>query len=185
LICENEEFLGMNKPTPLTEEDRINLVAYLDGELEPSATSALEAKLSLSTPAREEAESLRRTWSLLDYLPRPELSPQFTHQTLERLAAITPSTTALRRRWRAWVVGTGWAAALVAAATVGFAGGIVLHRQVPAAPELPLDVDGALVRDLGVLENKRLYDNVESIDFLRALANAADPDLFADENWDS
>jgi hypothetical protein len=60
-----------------------------------------------------------------------------------------------------------------------------LHWQEPAASDPPLDIDGALVRDLGVLENKRLYDNVESIDFLRALANAGDPDLFADENWDS
>jgi anti-sigma factor RsiW len=175
----------MNKPTPLSEEDRANLVAYLDGELEPSASSALEAKLSLSTQGRAEAEALRRTWSLLDYLPRPELSPRFTHETLERLAAIRPRMAASHRRWRAWVVGTGWAAALLVAATVGFAGGRVLHWQEPAASDPPLDIDGALVRDLGVLENKRLYDNVESIDFLRALANAGDPDLFADENWDS
>jgi anti-sigma factor RsiW len=175
----------MNKPNPLTEEDRANLVAYLDGELDRSASSALEAKLSLSAQGRSEAEALRRTWSLLDYLPRPELSPRFTHDTLERLSAIRPSTTARRRRWRAWVVATGRAAALLVAGTIGFAGGRILHRQEPTASEPRLDVDGALVRDLGVLENKRLYDNVESIDFLRALANAADPDLFADENWDS
>jgi anti-sigma factor RsiW len=175
----------MNKPPPLTEEDRANLVAYLDGELEPSALSALEAKLNLSTQGRTEAEALRRTWSLLDYLPRPELSPRFTHDTLERLAAIRPRTTPPRRRLRAWVVGTGWAAALLVAGTIGFAGGRVLPWREPAASEPSLDVDGALVRDLGVLENTRLYDNVESIDFLRALANAGDPDLFADENWDS
>src|ERR1700730_16810679 len=144
----------MNKATPLTEEDRANLVAYLDGELEPSASSALEAKLSLNTQSRAEAEALRRTWSLLDYLPRPELSPRFTHDTLERLAAIRPTTTAPRRRWRAWVVGTGWGAALLVAGTFGFAGGKLLHWQEPAAFEPPLDVDGALVRDLGVLENK-------------------------------
>jgi anti-sigma factor RsiW len=175
----------MTKPKPLTEEDRANLVAYLDGELEPTASSALEAKLSLSAQGRAEAEALRRTWSLLDYLPRPELSPRFTHDTLERLAAIRPRTAPFRRRWRAWVVGTGWAAALLVAGTFGFAGGRILNRQEPAPSEPSLDIDGALVRDLGVLENKRLYDNVESIDFLRALANAGDPDLFADENWDS
>jgi anti-sigma factor RsiW len=176
----------MNKPTPLTEEDRANLVAYLDGELEPSASSALETKLSLSTQGRAEAEALRRTWNLLDYLPRPELSPRFTHDTLERLAAIRPRTVVRGRRWRLWVVGTGWAAALLLAGTFGFVGGRTLRWQEPAASEpLPLDVDGALVRDLGVLENKRLYNNVENIDFLRALANASDPDLFADENWDS
>src|ERR1700682_4938535 len=53
----------MNKPPPLTEEDRANLVAYLDSELEPSALSALEAKLNLSTQGRAEAEALRRTRS--------------------------------------------------------------------------------------------------------------------------
>jgi anti-sigma factor RsiW len=174
----------MNKPTPLTEEDRANLVAYLDGELDPSTSSALEGKLSVSTQGRAEAEALRRTWSLLDYLPRPELSPRFTHDTLDRLAAIRPRTVP-PRRWRSWVVGTGWAAAILVAGTFGFTGGRMLHREEPAAPEPPLNVDGALVRDLGVLENKRLYDHVESIDFLRALANSGDPDLFADENWDS
>ncbi len=175
----------MNNPLPLTERDRADLVAYLDGELESSASSALEAKLSRSATARAEAEALRRTWSLLDYLPRAEPSPRFTHQTLERLSALRPASAVGRRRWRAWVIGAGWAAALLAACSLGFAGGRLLHRSgaVPSAPAL--DVDGALVRDLGVLENKRLYDSVESIDFLRALANPLDPDLFGDENWDS
>jgi anti-sigma factor RsiW len=174
----------MNNPLPLTDKDRADLVAYLDGELEPSATSALEAKLSRSAPARAEAEALRRTWSLLDYLPRAEPSPHFTHETLERLSALRPATAVGRQRWRAWVTGGGWAAAVLVAGGLGFAGGRLLHRG-GAVPAPALDVDGALVRDLGVLENKRLYDNVESIDFLRALANPLDPDLFGDENWDS
>ena len=46
----------------LSEEDRANLVAYLDGELDDDAARALEAKLSLDPDARAEAETLRKTW---------------------------------------------------------------------------------------------------------------------------
>src|SRR5262249_41070651 len=67
----------------LTDEDRANLVAYLDGELDAEAAQALEAKLSVDPTARAEADALKRTWELLDYLPRPEPSPSFTHRTLE------------------------------------------------------------------------------------------------------
>ena len=59
--------------------------------------------------------------------------------------------------------------ALLLAGTLGFAGGRFLHRQKALPREFSIDVDEALVRDLGVIENRRLYDNVESIDFLRAL----------------
>src|SRR5262249_17230514 len=75
----------------LSDEDRANLVAYLDGELDEASAQALEAKLNTDPRARAEAETLRRTWELLDYLPRAEVSTSFTHRTLERLAVRTAS----------------------------------------------------------------------------------------------
>ena len=163
----------MPSSSPLNEQERADLVAWLDGELEGEAARALERKLSLDPAARDEADALRKTWELLDYLPRPEPSASFTHRTLSRLApaqAARPRPT-VWQRWRRPVLGAGWAAALVAAAVGGYAG---YNRLAP--PHEPGERD--LVRDLRIIENKRYYDAVEDFDFLRALDQ---PDLFGDD----
>lgn len=71
---------------PLSDDDKADLVAYLDGELDDEATQALEARLSQDPVARAELESLKQVYGLLDYLPRPEPSQSFTHRTMERLS---------------------------------------------------------------------------------------------------
>src|SRR5262249_40048474 len=62
----------MSKRRPLSEDERADLVAYLDGETTGDAKRAIEAKLNLDPVWRAEAASLKRTWNLLDYLPRPD-----------------------------------------------------------------------------------------------------------------
>src|SRR5437016_5632947 len=110
--------------TALNETERENLSAYLDGELAPEAARSLEAKLNTDPQARAEADSLRKTWELLDYLPRPAASATFTSRTLQCVAAVQPA--AVRRLSfgdrRRWTLGLGWAAAVLLAGTVGFAG---------------------------------------------------------------
>jgi anti-sigma factor RsiW len=167
----------------LSEEDQENLVAYLDGELDEEASRDLEARLGRDTLARAEADALRRTWELLDYLPRPEPSPSFTHRTLERLSIQQPITTGVggRRRWRRWLLGMSWAAAVLLAASVGFVASKRLRSPEPAvapARESP-ELEDVLVQHLRVIENKRVYDEVEDLDFLRSLEN---PDLFGDDD---
>src|SRR2546423_7509849 len=101
----------------LSEQDRDDLVAFLDGELDEDSARQLEAKLTLDPQARAEADALQQTWGLLDYLPRPEPSPSFTHRTLERLAV---RTSPLRKSAAArWLVGLGWAAAVLLALGAG------------------------------------------------------------------
>jgi anti-sigma factor RsiW len=171
----------MPKPPALTEEDRANLVAYLDGELRGPAAAALEAKISLHPAARAEAEGLRRTWELLDHLPRPGPSLQFTQMTLERISAQRPAA-----RRRPWALGLAWAAAVLVAAAGGLAGGRLLpHRAGPPPAAAPPDLDAALQRDLGAIENRRLYEHVDDVKMLRALADPGDPDLFGDDNAES
>src|SRR3954451_13737717 len=63
---------AMTIPSGLSEQERADLVAYLDGELTGEAARALEAKITLDPQARAEAETLKRTWELLDFLPKPE-----------------------------------------------------------------------------------------------------------------
>ena len=66
----------------LTPDDRSNLVAYLDGELNDAQARAMATKLTQSVTARREADALRKTWELLDLLPRPKASEDFTARTL-------------------------------------------------------------------------------------------------------
>jgi len=98
----------------LSEDDKANLVAYLDGELDEEATQAMEARLSQDPAARAELASLKQVYGLLDYLPRHEPSDSFTHRTMQRLAIpnIAKKTgkipvAAGLRGWRifAWIVG--------------------------------------------------------------------------------
>src|SRR5712664_4146291 len=114
----------MANPNPLDDHERDNLTAYLDGELDQQSERALEAMLSVNAEARGEAEALRRTWEMLDYLPRPEPSPEFTHRTLERLT-VAPAHAAgvkLSGRVRHWFARAAWAAAVVLAVIAGYSG---------------------------------------------------------------
>lgn len=165
---------------PLSEEERTELIAYLDGELDGPAAHAIEAKLNLDPRTRHEVETLRNTWAMLDYLPRPEASPTFTSRTLERVSTLrpAPSVTAAKSR-RSLVFQIAWAAAVLLAGLLGY-GSVhwaLRHERVRVSPVEEIDVDQQLVRDLRVIENKRLYDQVDDFDFLRKLD---DPDLFGD-----
>jgi anti-sigma factor RsiW len=179
----------MAKPSSLTAQDRDNLVAYLDGELDERTARALEAKLSRDPQARSEAEALKRTFNLLDYLPRGEASSQFASRTLDRLSTVQPATIAASDPEQAsgqaraaqgprhWFQIAGWSCALLAAAMMGYFGtrSYWLHKR----PALPADVDAALVQDLRLMENKKLYDRVDDVNFLRALDVSG---LFNDEH---
>ena len=59
------------QPSPLIDEEREDLVSYLDGELTGVAARAVEARLSLDTRYQAEAAALKQTWEMLDFLPRP------------------------------------------------------------------------------------------------------------------
>ncbi|MFO0826275.1 MAG: hypothetical protein U0792_24685 [Gemmataceae bacterium] len=70
---------------PPADPFEAELVAYLDGELEPLAARKVENRLATDPAARDKAAALKKTYDLLDYLPKPEPSPTFTSRTLERL----------------------------------------------------------------------------------------------------
>jgi hypothetical protein len=148
----------MAEQHPLSDEERAELVAYLDGELPKSAVRALEAKLTTNPHLRAEVETLRKTWELLDHLPKPEPSPDFASRTLDR----------------------GWAAAVILAVVIGYESGHLLSsRTVPGDQGRSKDVQPQLVEDFRVIENQRLYAHVDDLDFLRALQ---DPELFGEDN---
>jgi anti-sigma factor RsiW len=175
----------MANENPMSDEERAELVAYLDGELPKSAVRALEAKLTTNPRLRTEVETLRKTWELLDHLPKPEPSPVFASRTLDRVSTIRAIPVRGRNRawsgsdrWKLW--GVGWAAAVILAVFIGYEGGQFLSsRTGPSNQGRTKDVQPQLVEDFRVIENQRLYVHADDLDFLRALQ---DPDLFGEDN---
>jgi anti-sigma factor RsiW len=164
----------MSEQAPLSNEDRATLVAYLDGELDEEAAREVEARISQDPTVRAEVESMKRTWELLDYLPRAEPSPSFTHRTVSLVTGEHRAAVLARQRRRRWLLAAGWAAAVLVAALGGYAGVTYLTPRQPT--------DEELVRDLRVIENRRLYEQVEDLGFLKKLDQ---PDLFGDDNPDA
>jgi anti-sigma factor RsiW len=165
----------MANPESVSEKDRSELVAYLDGELNAEAAHVVEAKINSDPALRAEADSLKLTWDLLDFLPRHEPSPSFTHRTLEQASVSQPKLSAAlmiarKAPWRRLAIGASWTAAVVLAAGIGIA---VTTRVLPREP-----TDEELARDLGVIEHKKAYEQVGEIEFLKQLDT---PDLFGDD----
>lgn len=109
-----------NQPGPrLTPEEHENLSAYLDHELDDANTEQITAALSRRPEVRQEADSLRKTWELLDYLPRPQAPKSFTEQTLTRLNSTKGILLQQGIKWRRYAI-AGWAACVAVAAAFGF-----------------------------------------------------------------
>lgn len=158
----------------LNDDDRTNLTAYLDGELDEETAQALEAKLSQDPAARAEVDALKQAWTMLDYLPRPSPSTTFTHRTMERLSLEKrPVETGKMPAARAnsWLGTIGWAAAVLVAASAGWFASTRLGQR-------PADPDETLVRQLQIIEKWRAYELVDDVSFLRDLDH---PDLFGDD----
>ncbi len=89
MSSENTEFDDGPAPDPFEAE----LVAYLDGELDAVAGRKVEARLANDPEARARAAELKKSFDLLDYLPKPEPSPSFTTRTLDLIPAIKSAVT--------------------------------------------------------------------------------------------
>ncbi len=147
----------------LSNDERINLVAYLDGELDEAASRSLAAKLTQSISARREVESLEATWMLLDYLPRPQVADDFAAKT----ATIATQAVGLDERLAAagGLAIRGAARVAVVAATALACAGIGYAATRWAWP----DPTRRLGRDLPIAEDLHGYRAVGTIEFLRDL----------------
>lgn len=152
------------KLSRLTTEQRYELVAYLDGELDGAATARIEKLLAENAVARADVELLAATYELLGSLPRPKASPEFTEKTMAtaRLEAVKPDVTQspVYRGIQQSLPLFGWAAAMIVAGFLGFA---ATYRWVPQ----PHD---ALVGELELIEQFDKYQEVGGIEFLELLS---------------
>ncbi len=165
---------------PLNDDEREQLIAYLDGELAQTESQLVEKRLNTDPRFRAEADAMKRTWNLLDFLPKPEPSANFTNKTVDRLAALKPAPAASSTRLRVWVPRVAWVAGLLLAVLVGYAvAGRMLPGTPPSSSGLSPEAEQRLARDLRVIEQLGLFQHVDDIHLLNELDR---PELFGDDH---
>jgi len=158
----------------LTPDERADLVAYIDGELPETHSRSIETKLTHSATARREVEMLEKTWELLDYLPRPHVTEQFSEKTISHIQR-------LELKGRLWEpVVAAWSAVVGRAMVYLLIGGTFLGLGYAVTRWVWPDPTVRLVQDLTLAEHLDEYLEVGSFEFLSQLADsrefAADAD---------
>jgi anti-sigma factor RsiW len=150
----------------LSANERANLVAYLDGELDGAEAQAIATKLTQSATARREVEAFQKTWELLEHLPRPRASEQFTERTLSEVRLLAERGDRLESAFSTAAAKALKAALWVAASLAAFAVGYALTQWVWPNPT------ARLARDLSIAEHLDEYKDVGNFEFLNELVNS-------------
>jgi anti-sigma factor RsiW len=148
----------------MSPEQRANLTAYLDGELDETESADIERVLSRSSVARNDVELLARTYDLLDQLPRYQATAAFTERTIAsiRLELSRPDMSqtlwyrAAQRSFRPLL----WSLLLISSAALGY---LITQAWVPNDADM-------LARDFDVIRQLDVYQDVGDAGFLDALS---------------
>ncbi|MEX0825125.1 MAG: hypothetical protein WD119_03115 [Pirellulaceae bacterium] len=139
------------------------LVAYLDGELSANERAKIEQRLIDHPNLRTRLQELQGGWELLDELPSVTLDDQFTHTTMEMVAAETmreldrwSAKDLFRRFLRPMTIGL---------ATLGCLAIGALFVRVSRHADLQRQLN-----DLPLAEHLDGYLTVEDLDWMRSLA---------------
>lgn len=148
----------------LDEEQRTELVAYLDGELDTAGAERVRRLLAENEAVRREAEELTIAWEALDALDEVRASSDFTKRTLSSIKALAEtetldeSETSSFAARRGMILG-GWVLGIVASGVIGFC------TTNWAIPQKSQD----LVRDLDLMKELPKYQRVGSAELLEEL----------------
>ncbi len=146
---------------------RDNFVAYLDGELPPDDVKGLERVLADSPVARKDIESLVRTYEMLDMLPRPQATVEFTQKTMATVKLSDMQTDVTQTAWyKGLRLGFVAAGGLLLLAATGLVAYTAANRWAPTDDDLKL-------RDLQVIKNLDDYSQAESYEFLERLERSS------------
>ncbi|HEX5105163.1 MAG TPA: zf-HC2 domain-containing protein [Pirellulaceae bacterium] len=163
----------MIEENTLSTEEAIDqeIVAYLDGELDPAAAARVERQMAENPRYSARLNQLQKAWDLLDTLGPSEADDNFTHSTVAMVALkaqdeVQGKDEAASRRQR-----LTWAALAGLAMAAAIGAYVVVDRQLNSE-------NRELVRDLPVIERVDEYRNVESVEFLQELQKEG---LFAAE----
>jgi len=156
----------MAKITRLSGEERDNLVAYLDGELDPLQIREIETALGQNPVARHDVDMLARTWDLLDNLPQQPVGEQFVSETMtmvigaelgtEEVDPLAPIKARNRTLW--------WTAAVSFAALALVSGFVISGWVVPNTTD-------ELLNDYEIVVELDKYLEAQDADYLQKLAD--------------
>ena len=154
----------MAKITRLSGDQRDNLVAYLDGELEEPSAKEIEQVLAVSPVARHDVDMLSRTWDLLNELPHATAGEEFTQRTLTSIrAAEEPKfrvdQTAVDRTLRRGAALTTALCFLAAAGVIGF---LATTQWVPNEAD-------AILNDFEIISELDKYLEARDLEYLTKL----------------
>jgi anti-sigma factor RsiW len=158
----------------LTPVERANLVAYLDGELNDAEQRAIATKLTHSMTARREIEALERTWELLDLLPRPRASEDFTARTLTEVTQLSDAGDWIGSTLKQTAMRAARTAAWVLAGSAALALGYAVTQWAWPNPT------ARLARDLSIAEHLDEYRDVDTYEFLDELVHS--PEFASDRD---
>ncbi len=160
------------KQQPSNEE----LVAYLDGELEPAEANKIEQAIAADPQLQRKVDSMSNAYDLLETLVPPRASQEFTQRTLQTLHVANSHAEAEGQGGGesavdvTKLVGTsppqvstamlsGWAAAIVVSSAVGF---LITNQWLRPKPR-------DLAADLPLLERLPVIQDAQNVEFVEAL----------------
>jgi anti-sigma factor RsiW len=152
----------MDDKQRLTPEERQDLVAYLDGELEETVARKISTKIERSATARREVELLRQTWEMLDFLPMPEAPTTFSQHTIQMVAVADRARDEIGRTIRELGRNLSFLGLWITVIVGAFGAGLFAMRLAP-------DPNRDLAADLPIIERFHEYRAVEDVQFLRLL----------------
>jgi len=156
------------------------LVAYLDGELPEQDADRVEQLLLTNPPLRRNAESLDRTWQLLNSLEEATASGEFTQKTLASISTVSAESDAdqaMDRRWSLkkrlpWSVmarGLIWCLAGFIACSAG----LLLSRK--ARRERTDPTAAQILKDLELYHQYPKLWRIPDVEFLKEVSENAKP----------
>lgn len=148
----------------LTGDLRDDMVAYLDGECEQDTAQSIDQLLASNPIARQEVDRLAKVYDLLDHLPRPAASTDFTNATMKSVKAIQPVERdvpgAVGSVVKAWIP----AAKMFGLSAACMLGGLVVGQQL-FTPK-----SDALLEDAAAIERLEVYRAAATPEFVDWLA---------------
>lgn len=153
------------------DEQLVELVGYLDGELDGAQMDLIERELINDPDLRSHADILSRTWALLDVLEDVPASRQFTQDTMATVSStmVAEQHVSWRHRLRSLMSTFARYKVLTffAAGIIGAMGGLLLSSQFRFQKNRT--ADALVLENLDMLLNDPLYREVPDAESLRRL----------------
>ena len=160
-----------------SDQEKEELVAYLDGELPDEAASRVEKSLVDDPAVRRDVEQLTKTFDLLDLLPASQASDGFAAKTLTAIrtqssepkaestdndAPVEKAPSNYSQHAIIWSIRAAAFFGLLFAATVGFNGTFKQSSE-------PID---ELLTELPIIQRLDEYQEIGDVEFLKSLSES-------------